>query len=633
MLFNATGLPKQAISPILSLAEHSSVLLIVETWLLSPNRYPTHWKQYHTYGIKTHPLATKGSQGISLLVNPACQFHVHHLPNDDSQLSQYKLSFTIKDVLIHCVYFPPSLDNQTIAEALDSLPKTTPHTNQTIICGDFNARMGNYTGDHNSNSRGNQLYNWIQQNNLIVWNSRLCFGQPTYMTYQGSSIIDYFLSSNELNNPCLVIRSGLSLDSNHKLMTFSFDIPRTTTDRQPEKRITWRLSRLKSPKIFKQYIKEFETAAQNILKSHTITIATSFRDHQTATTYIEQFNRQLCQAIYHSLDTSCGRRLQPVEPLKDFWTEDMQKAYEYRERCYRKWRKAQGLNKLKYWLKHQEARAALRRLIQKRRKENWEYFCQQLASSQYAKAIAKISRIRKRRTISPTFSTMEGPKHSADTMARHLENVYSREATQEMQRYEVSSDCLPFELTCPITLPDIISAIRSLPSNKAPGVDHVKNEMLLPIQHLLAPILLALFQLCWKWSYVPESWRVAQVVPIHKKGAPTDPGNFRPISLTSTFRKILERCLQNDLQLYSPPIDIAQGGFRECRGSLDQALCLAEICQILRIHHKIKPTLIFLDIKSAYDTVDRNLIWQSLQPTTPPPLLALLQHLFDQLHL
>ncbi|KAG1067747.1 hypothetical protein G6F41_007417 [Rhizopus arrhizus] len=241
---------------------------------------------------------------------------------------------------------------------------------------------------------------------------------------------------------------------------------------------------------------------------HTITIATLPRDHQTATTYIEQFNRQLCQAIYHSLGTSCGRRLQPVEPLKDFWTEDMQKAYEYRERCYRKWRKAQGLNKLKYWLKHQETRAALQCLIQKRRKENWEHFCQQLASSQYTKAIAKISRIRKRRTISPTFSTMEGPKHSADTMARQLEN--------------------------------------------------------------------------------------------------------------------------NDIQLYSSPIDIAQGGFRECRGSLDQALCLAEICQILHIHHKVKPTLIFLDIKSAYDTVDRNLIWQSLQPTTPPPLLALLQHLFDQ---
>ncbi|EIE79538.1 hypothetical protein RO3G_04243 [Rhizopus delemar RA 99-880] len=162
--------------------------------------------------------------------------------------------------------------------------------------------MGNYTGDHYSNSRGDQLYNWIQRNNLIVWNSRLCFGQPTYMTYQGSSIIDYFLS---------IIRSDLSLDSNHKLMTLSFDIARTTTGIPREKRIAWRLGRLKSLK----------------LRS---TITTSGTTEGL-------------------LGRGCKK---PTSTEKD----------------------------VAYWLKNQEAHAALWRLIQKRRKENWEHFCQQLAS-------------------------------------------------------------------------------------------------------------------------------------------------------------------------------------------------------------------------------------------------------------
>ncbi|KAG1053718.1 hypothetical protein G6F43_004220 [Rhizopus delemar] len=91
---------------------------------------------------------------------------------------------------------------------------------------------------------------------------------------------------------------------------------------------------------------------------------------------------------------------------------------------------------------------------------------------------------------------MEGPKHSADTMTRHLKSAFSRETTLETQRYNISSDSLPFELADPITLPDIISATQSHPSNKAPVVDHVKNEMLLPIQSPLAPILLTLFRLC-----------------------------------------------------------------------------------------------------------------------------------------
>ncbi|KAG1572131.1 hypothetical protein G6F47_013622 [Rhizopus delemar] len=135
-LFNATGLAKQAISPILHLAQSSSVLLITETWLLPPNKYPTHWKQFHTYGIKLQPLATKGHQGISLLINPTCPYHVHHLPNDDDMsISQYKLSFIIADTLVHCVYLPPSLDNQVVSQVLDSLPHTAPDVKHTILYG------------------------------------------------------------------------------------------------------------------------------------------------------------------------------------------------------------------------------------------------------------------------------------------------------------------------------------------------------------------------------------------------------------------------------------------------------------------------------------------------------------------
>jgi hypothetical protein len=45
---------------------------------------------------------------------------------------------------------------------------------------------------------------------------------------------------------------------------------------------------------------------------------------------------------------------------------------------------------------------------------------------------------------------------------------------------------------------------------------------------------------------------------------------------------------------------------------------------------KRDPVMAFLDIKAAYDTVDRNVIWMALDETsTPPALLSLLRHLFD----
>lgn len=145
---------------------------------------------------------------------------------------------------------------------------------------------------------------------------------------------------------------------------------------------------------------------------------------------------------------------------------------------------------------------------------------------------------------------------------------------------------------------------------KAYGVDYIKNEMLLPIQHLTAFVLLVLFQLCQIQAHVPEIQRVAQAVSIYKKNIPADPGKFRPISLTSIFLKTLEHCLQNNIQFHSLFPDIAQGEFRECCGSLNQAFCLAEIYQVLGTHHKVSLILAFLGIEPAYDTVDRNLVWK-----------------------
>ncbi|KAI9469840.1 MAG: hypothetical protein EXX96DRAFT_512044 [Benjaminiella poitrasii] len=110
-LFNATGSPCQAIAPILNTTHDSTLLLLTETWLLLPLKYRTNWKQYHIYGIKRQNNSYKGQQEISLFVNPQCPYHVHFLPPDSTDLSQYKLSLIMASTLLfHCLYLPPHLD-------------------------------------------------------------------------------------------------------------------------------------------------------------------------------------------------------------------------------------------------------------------------------------------------------------------------------------------------------------------------------------------------------------------------------------------------------------------------------------------------------------------------------------------
>ncbi|CEG68973.1 hypothetical protein RMATCC62417_05127 [Rhizopus microsporus] len=215
-----------------------------------------------------------------------------------------------------------------------------------------------------------------------------------------------------------------------------------------------------------------------------------------------------------------------------------------------------------------------------------------MATGEYTKALAKISKIRKNHTLKPTFSTAEGAQNSADMMVTHLESIYSGDLLGIVQAHEVISLTLPSDEEYPFVIDLIQDAINHLPAKKALGVDHLRIAMIKPIQHLLAPALLILFQI-----------------------------------------KILERCIQPTLTSEGPPLDIAQGGFRESRSALDQDLCLSEICQILRSQFCITPVLTFLDIKSAYDTVSRSFVWETLSQYISSPLLGLLRNLFDDVQI
>lgn len=64
-----------------------------------------------------------------------------------------------------------------------------------------------------------------------------------------------------------------------------------------------------------------------------------------------------------------------------------------------------------------------------------------MSTGQYTKAIAKISKICKDQTLKPILSTTQGPKHSADTIATHLEFVFSDNLLQDDPNIR---DCLVY---------------------------------------------------------------------------------------------------------------------------------------------------------------------------------------------
>ena len=112
---------------------------------------------------------------------------------------------------------------------------------------------------------------------------------------------------------------------------------------------------------------------------------------------------------------------------------------------------------------------------------------------------------------------------------------------------------------------------------------------------------------------VPSDCMKQLLIPIHKKGSSTTCDNYRGIARLSIPSKIFSRALLNWLK---PCADLFlrenQCGFRQGRGCADQLFSLQVLMEKAREFHE--PIYIcFIDLRKAYDFVNRNSPWTMLQ--------------------
>ena len=151
----------------------------------------------------------------------------------------------------------------------------------------------------------------------------------------------------------------------------------------------------------------------------------------------------------------------------------------------------------------------------------------------------------------------------------------------------------------------MLKQLNQLNPSKASGPDELPPRLLKTVAEELSPALTVLFQQSIDSGTVPSQWRQAIVTSIYKKGAKSDPANYRLISLTCLCCKILEHIvlshMAKHLSLHNIILD-SQHGFREC---------LSTVTQLLTSVHDWATTLeqrgqvdvILLDFSKAFDKV------------------------------
>ena len=569
---------------------------------------------------------------------------ISHIPNDCQDTVWLKVNKNSiggsEDIYYGGVYLPPKnkWNSATIAQQVLGVfgeIESFSEKGKVILSGDFNARTQNaidfvdIANDLNPDldcspvqsaspkylirnsedgktccKRGKELLDMLKRLNLLIMNGRKIgdlFGKMTCFRWNGCSVVDYGICSQELFQYCTLFRVG-HLDprfSDHTPIEFNIKLTynmRLDSD-------TFILDNVDMPYWFD--VKSNDALINKLKQSDE---QVKFND------LAANFNAKNSSDMHRLLNLiteACNmaglrrKRVRTTTEKKPWYDLVCQDANLKLKKVAKEVRKNP----------HDKNNRAILRESKKEykdciRKAKMKYECDTLSNIATNKGTSelfwkKCNRLR--------GSKVPLNKIPAKDIFNHFNGVLNKGTNTKIS---IKLDTGDGPLDFIISVDELNYAVMSLKTGKSTGPDCVSNEILQCLHNVFPNLLLKIFNSILATGSYPEDWNLSYLVPVHKKGSRLDIQNYRGICLISCLGKLFAKILNTRLVNWLCTNNILskqQLGFIKGNRTTDAHIIVHNLVQKYCYTNKKKIYSCFIDFEKAFDNISRNKLLLKMQ--------------------
>ena len=512
------------------------------------------------------------------------------------EICAVKLNFTSSKLIIFCVYRSPRGDLTAffslIEKILNHLLKPTV---MFLICGDLNINLLKKSNEATKLLTMMNTYNLTQVVDF-----------PTRTTHNTETLIDTIFVDKKIYDE-VEIKPFVNGLSDHDAQIISLQKKNVTLPHTSQIRKS-RLINEQTINIFQQLLSDetWDQVYSSTCPNETFnTFQEIFLRHYEASFPVVNINHKLKQNnwITEGIRTSCLRKRKLyLQYRKD--KDNIQLTNHYRAYC-----------------------KILKKVIQEAKKQ---FFQKQVALS--SNKIRTAWNIIKRNTgkcynenTITKINYRNVPLKNSSEIANAFNNYYTNIiANLKIRKGDMSK---AFKMLnnlklrnktqmkiIPVMEAEVLNIIKTLKSKNTAGYDGISSKVLKLCASIISKPLTYIYNCSLINGIFPERCKLAIVRPIYKKGEQNEMKNYRPISLLTSFSKILETIMFNRLAQHfecNKILNSVQFGYRK-DVHIDDAIFSLLNNTITNLDQRRCVGGIFCDLTKAFDCVNHNILLNKL---------------------